>query len=76
MLLPEQQQTLISQNIPPTKAKRVATDVRMTTFYLILAWIPRVDDSSSRPPTRDAYIRHTVRVAAKLENIAVLLLMG
>ncbi|KAK9606412.1 hypothetical protein V6Z93_000003 [Aspergillus fumigatus] len=76
MLLPEQQQTLISQNTPPAKARKVATDARMTTFHPILAWIPRVDDSSSRPPTREAYIRHAVRVAAKLETIAVLLLMG
>jgi hypothetical protein len=76
MLLPEQQQMLISQNIPPAKARRVAMAVRMTTFHPILAWIPRVDDSSSRPPTRDVYIRHAVRVAAKLENIAVLLLIG
>jgi hypothetical protein len=75
-LLPEQQQTLISHNIPPAKARKVATDARMTTFHPILAWIPRVDDNSSRPPTRDPYIRHAVRVAAKLENIAVLLLMG
>jgi hypothetical protein len=76
MLLPEQQQMLISQNIPPIKARKVAIDARMTTFHLILAWILRVDDNSSRPPTRDAYIRYTTRVAAKLENITVLLLIG
>jgi hypothetical protein len=51
-------------------------DARMTIFYLILVWILRVDDNSSRPPIRDVYIRHAERVAAKLENIAVLLLMG
>lgn len=76
MLLPEQQQMLISQNTPPAKARKVAMDARMTTFYLILAWIPRVGDSSSRPPIREAYIRHAVRVAVKLETIAALLLMG